>query len=240
VVSTTGSRSAVRNCTAARSMRDLAVVSTSSVNGQRHRARARVRHDRCETSRWSRPTRSATTSTRSPGSTIDARPRGGLDGFGVPASMASDETARSMRDLAVVSTSSSIGYTAGSTRGHDRRSMRDLAAVSTRPAGARRPRKTWPARSMRDLAVVSTEKPVSVSRVRIEGTTDARPRGGLDTFLRLAMVKRPTGTIDARPPGGLDELSSLGSLLLWHVARGTARSMRDRAVVSTGSRGRAA
>jgi len=198
-------------------MRDLAVVSTNGRSRRRCETSLWSRpigssvdpclllwHDRCETSRWSRRDVSIYEDDELRRGRAAARSMRDLAVVSTSdCSRASllRTRARSMRDLAVVSTTD-----ASMSRPSSRsaRSMRDLAVVSTTPASLRQSVCTT-ARSMRDLAVVSTIMAKAPTARTCSGTIDARPRGGLDLNLRLFHRTFDTGTIDARPRCGLDE-----------------------------------
>jgi len=193
-----------------------------------------ARHDRCETSRWSRPMER----------TRARRARVRHDRC---------ETSRWSRHSVVNAVANSVGWA---------RSMRDLAVVSTTIGALSWTDLARVARSMRDLAVVSTRRTTAdaANDERVAGTIDARPRSGLDhlqpplseprvagtsdaTMRDLAVVSTALGvspaaqqcsafgTIDARPRGGLDKVDSTFNFLPSCPA--AARSMRDLAVVST-------
>jgi len=200
---------------------------------------ARPRHDRCETSRWSRPAVLSPNASAARQGTIDARPRGGLD--------KNERRAAPRRGRGTIN--------ARPRGGLDGR-YDVVVSTTVRP---RAPRRTCTARSMRDLVVVSTSlrfrvfgHALSTGTIDCETSRWSRPpevdrpsaiarRHDRCETSRWSRPPRSTvndterapacGTIDARPRGGLDPPGPR----LPRLARLGARSMRDLAVVSTGS-----
>jgi len=146
-------------------------------------------HNRCETSRWSRQCESAARGLRLHG-TIDARPRGGLENL-----CASSIDARPRGGLDTPNGHRLMCSLLGTIDARPRGGL-DSFTKALAPLGVHG---TIDARSRhRDL------HPHVESRITRSGTIDARPRCGLDCGDGVRTTRSPSDTIDARPRCGLD------------------------------------